>query len=76
MTFLIIYCELVNIIQYGSYECDDEEVETSVIETQRHLKIFLHPYREALQVINDVEKLSKKKETVFAAHIRAGLVTQ
>ena len=76
MTFLIIYCELVNIIKYGSYECDDEEVETSVMEMQRHLKIFLHPYRVALQVINDVEKLSKKKETVFAAHIRAGLVTQ
>ena len=56
MTFLIIYCELVNIIQCGSYECDDEEVDASVIEIQRLFKIFLHLNREALQVISDVEK--------------------
>ena len=41
VTFLIVYCELVNIIKYGSYECDDEDVETSVIETQRLLKLSL-----------------------------------
>ena len=59
MTFLIIYCELVNIIKCGSYECDDEEVDASVIEMQRLLKC-LHAVgapeqgREAVQVISDV----------------------